>query len=174
MAYKDEYEVARLFSDGEFRRKLSWQFAPGYKLEFHLAPPLLAKRDPVTQELKKRSYGSWLLPAFGLLARAKVLRGTWADPFGYTRERRLERQLVIDYESMIRTIAGRLTADNREIAIKLAEIPQLIRGYGHVKDRHLTAALRQRDALLQEFERVNSGQVSRGSAEPSALAVGSR
>jgi indolepyruvate ferredoxin oxidoreductase len=173
MAYKDEYEVARLFSDGEFRRKLSRQFAPGYKLEFHLAPPLLAKRDPVTQELKKRSYGSWLLPAFGLLARAKILRGTWADPFGYTRERRLERQLVIDYEAMIRKIAGRLTADNREIAIKLAEIPQLIRGYGHVKDRHLTAALKQRDALLQEFERVNSGQVSRGSADPSALAVSS-
>src|SRR6185437_5059769 len=90
MSYKDEYEVARLYTDGAFRQKLDRAFEGDYTLEFHLAPPLLAARDPLTGHLQKRSYGPWMLRAFALLARFKRLRGTALDPFGRTAERRME------------------------------------------------------------------------------------
>jgi len=156
MAYKDEYEVARLYADGAFRRQLSAQFEDGYRLEFHLAAPLLAKRDPQTGELRKQSYGAWMLEAFGLLAHGKALRGTWADPFGHTKDRRLERQLIADYETLMRRVGSQLTPANHAAAVALAEWPQLIRGYGHVKLRSLETAQAKLQELLDGFETADS------------------
>src|ERR1700722_4536429 len=111
MAYKDEYEVARLYADSAFAEKLRQRFDGDFRLSFHLAPPLLARRDPSTGRLQKREYGAWMMPAFRLLARLKFLRGTAFDPFGYTSDRKAERQLIADYEAAIpRHITG-LRAD---------------------------------------------------------------
>ncbi|MDO8706006.1 MAG: 2-oxoacid:acceptor oxidoreductase family protein, partial [Sulfuricaulis sp.] len=151
MAYKDEYEVARLYTQTGFRQKLDAQFEPGYRLVFHMAPPLLAKRDPQTGELRKQAYGPWMMRAFGALAGLRRLRGTWADPFGHTRERRGERQLINDYERLIRSLITQLTPTNHAAAIELAETPALIRGYGHVKDQNIARARLLEAKLLESF-----------------------
>jgi len=152
MAYKDEYEVARLYTDGSFLRQVEDTFA-GDKLrfEFHLAPPLLARRDKTTGLPRKMSFGPWLLPAFRLLAKFKFLRGTSFDPFGRSLERRTERQMIADYESMLDQVFAGLTADNHPVAVGLAAIPEKIRGFGHVKQRHLAAAKADEAALLEQF-----------------------
>lgn len=151
MAYKDEYEVARLYTDGAFLKQLAGEFGGWGRLEVHLAPPLFAKRDPVTGHLKKRAYGPWMLRAFGLLARLKRLRGTPLDPFGYTAERRTERRLVGDYEALLDDLAARLTPDNHGLAVELARIPEAIRGFGHVKEANLAAAKAREAELLAAF-----------------------
>ena len=156
MAYKDEYEVARLYADGGFKRQLQAQFEDGYKLEFHLAAPFLARRDPQTGELRKRAYGAWMLGVFGLLALGKRLRGTWADPFGRTEERRIERHLISDYETLIDQVARRLTLANHEEAVALAEWPQLVRGYGHVKLKSLATAKEALATLSRSFEAADA------------------
>jgi indolepyruvate ferredoxin oxidoreductase len=150
MAYKDEYEVARLYTDGSFLKQLKQEFDGDIRLEFHLAPPLMGKKDAQGNPVKT-SFGPWMLKAFGVLARFKGLRGTKLDIFGYTEERRMERQLIGEYEGMIDYVAGRLTAENYLIAVGLATIPEKIRGYGHVKERHLVAALAEQEALMQKF-----------------------
>jgi indolepyruvate ferredoxin oxidoreductase len=160
MAYKDEYEVARLYADGEFRRQLQAQFEDGYRLEFHLAPPLLARRDPRTGEARKQAFGAWMLPLFGLLAHGKALRGGWADPFGRAPARRAERALISDYEALVREIAGRLEPGNHAAAVALADWPQLIRGYGHVKDRSIDAARETLAALEQAFETAGASSAA--------------
>lgn len=150
MAYKDEYEVARLHSAAAFREELAAQFEGG-KLTFHLAPPLLARRDPVSGEPRKMAFGSWSLPLFGALAKFRFLRGTAFDPFGYTAERREERALIEDYRSRIDAILGKLTTQNHALAVEIASLPQDIRGYGHVKARSI-ATVREREAkLLAQF-----------------------
>ena len=102
MAYKDEYEVARLYTDGAFMKQVAAEFGgESLRFEFHLAPPLLARTDKATGEPKKISFGPWMLPAFGLLAKFKFLRGTPFDPFGYSAERKTERELIADYEAML-------------------------------------------------------------------------
>lgn len=152
MAYKDEYEVARLYTDGTFRKQIASTFeGDNMRLEFHLAPPLLAQKDKATGELKKKSYGPWMLTAFGVLKRFKFLRGTPFDPFGYSAERRTERKLIRDYEAVLGEIMNRLTPGNHAIAVGLAAIPEKIRGYGHVKARHLIAAKADEAALLEQF-----------------------
>ena len=153
MAYKDEYEVARLYTDGSFLAQIAETF-DGDKLrfEFHLAPPLLARRDRTTGLPRKMSFGPWLLPAFRLLAKLKFLRGTAFDPFGRTQERRTERQLVEDYRAMLNKVLDGLTADNHQIAVALAAIPEKIRGFGHVKQRHLAAAKADEAALFEQFQ----------------------
>ncbi len=151
LAYKDEYEVARLYTDGRFIDKLQEQFEGDYRLEFHLAPPLAAARDPETGHLQKRSFGSWMLRAFGLLARLKGLRGTTFDLFGRSPERRAERDLITAYEALIAELIGGLTPENHRLAVALAAIPEQIRGYGHVKDRHLAEAKRREAELLAAF-----------------------
>jgi len=151
LAYKDEYEVARLYTDGDFQRKLRATFEDGFTLEFHLAPPLLARRDPETGEAKKRAFGPWMLRAFGLLAKLRGLRGTAFDPFGYQAERRLERKLIADYEALVRELIGALTLANYDLATRIALIPEQIRGYGHVKEKNLKAAKDLESRLLQEF-----------------------
>jgi indolepyruvate ferredoxin oxidoreductase len=152
MAYKDEYEVARLYSDGSFRQQVANEFdGDNLRFEFHLAPPLLARRDPTTGIPRKMSFGPWLMRAFGLLARLKFLRGTALDPFGRTEERRLERKLIADYEALLAEITQNLTPENHHLAVALAAIPDKIRGFGHVKQRHLTAAKAEGAALLEQF-----------------------
>ena len=151
MAYKDEYEVARLYTDGRFLDKLSQQFEGDFSLSFHLAPPLLAKRN-AKGELVKREYGPWAFKAFGLLAKLRGLRGTALDVFGRTEERRGERALIDEYQRTIDGLLGRLDRDNLAIAVKIASVPEEIRGYGHVKERHLAGAKARRAELVQAFE----------------------
>jgi indolepyruvate ferredoxin oxidoreductase len=152
MAYKDEYEVARLYAEPSFLAQVKNEVA-GDKLtlKFHLAPPLLARRDSVTGLPKKIAFGPWLLPAFRVLAKFKFLRGTAFDIFGYSEERRTERKLVADYEALLAEIVANLTPDNHHIAVGLAVIPEKIRGFGHVKARHLVAAKADEAALLEQF-----------------------
>ena len=152
MAYKDEYEVARLYSDGAFLQQVAGTFeGDNLRFEFHLAPPLLARRDRTTGLPRKMSFGPWLLPAFRLLAKLKFLRGTPFDPFGRTLERRTERKLIEDYESMLDQVLAALTPDNHHLAVGLAAIPEKIRGFGYVKERHLLAAKADEAALLEQF-----------------------
>jgi indolepyruvate ferredoxin oxidoreductase len=152
MAYKDEYEVARLLSDSAFAARAKSQFAGDkMRLEFHLAPPLFARTNPATGEPRKIGLGEWVLPVFRLLAKFKGLRGTALDPFGYTAERKTERRLIDDYEAMLSELLAKLTLDNHHLAVALAAVPEKIRGFGHVKMRHLKAAKAEEAALLQQF-----------------------
>jgi indolepyruvate ferredoxin oxidoreductase len=152
MAYKDEYEVARLYTDGSFMKQVAATFdGDNLRFEFHLAPPLLARRDRTTGLPRKMSFGPWMMPLFRLLAKAKFLRGTAFDPFGYTAERRTERKLLEDYRALLREIGGKLTPENHHIAVALASIPEKIRGFGHVKQRTLTAAKAEEATLLDQF-----------------------
>ncbi len=152
MAYKDEYEVARLYAGPEFLAQVKNEVAgENLTLKFHLAPPLFAKKDPVTGVAKKMTFGSWMLPAFRVLAKFKFLRGTALDIFGYSEERRTERKLIADYEALLDEIVVKLTPDNHHVAVGLAAIPEKIRGFGHVKARHLVAAKADEAALLDQF-----------------------
>ncbi|CEM56410.1 indolepyruvate ferredoxin oxidoreductase family protein [Xanthomonas campestris] len=150
MAYKDEYEVARLYTRGDFQRRVQQQFEGDYQLRFHLAPPLFAKKDANGQPIK-REYGPWMFSAFKLLARLKFLRGGKLDVFGYTAERRGERQLIADYLATVNTLLQRLDNDNVGLAAQIASIPEHIRGYGHVKDAHLHEAKAREAALLAQW-----------------------
>jgi indolepyruvate ferredoxin oxidoreductase len=153
MAYKDEYEVARLYTDGSFLAQVADAFdGDSLRFEFHLAPPLLARRDSATGLPRKMSFGPWLLPAFRLLAKFKFLRGTTFDPFGRTQERRTERKLIEDYEAMLAKLVDALTVDNHRVAVALASIPEKIRGFGHVKQRLLAAAKADEAALFEQFQ----------------------
>jgi indolepyruvate ferredoxin oxidoreductase len=134
MAYKDEYEVARLYTDGSFSNKIQTAFEGAYRLKVHLAPPTVARRDPTSGHLRKRTFGAWIFPVFHVLAKGKFLRGTWADPFGRTIERRMERELIAEYEAILQRIALRLRPENLNTAIEIASLPLAIKGYGHVKD----------------------------------------
>ena len=152
MAYKDEYEVARLYTDTSFLDRVRSTF-DGEKLryEFHLAPPLLARRDPVTGEPKKMSFGPSILKVFAALAKFKFLRGTAFDAFGYTAERQTERRLITDYEKLLGELTEHLTPNNHQLAVALAMIPEKIRGFGPVKQRHLAAAKAEEATLLEQF-----------------------
>ncbi|NLO78975.1 MAG: indolepyruvate ferredoxin oxidoreductase family protein [Xanthomonadaceae bacterium] len=155
LAYKDEYEVARLYLEPSFRQQLEAQFEGNYRLTVHLAPPLLARRDRQTGRPRKREYGPWIFKAFRLLAGLRFLRGTPFDPFGHTAERKLERQLIRDYEALVEELIAELTVDNHATAVALAELPQQIRGFGHVKLHNLQRVRQQQQALLVRFR---SGQ----------------
>jgi indolepyruvate ferredoxin oxidoreductase len=148
LAYKDEYEVARLYTSGAFLAQLRRQFEGQPKLEIHLAPPLLAERDPATGHQKKRAYGPWMLTAMRYLARCRRLRGTRFDPFSYSAERRLERRLIAEYEAVLDDVLQQLAPANHEIAVELARLPEQIRGFGHVKERHLSSAKGRESELL--------------------------
>lgn len=152
MAYKDEYEVARLYTGEDFLAKLEREFEGPYKLQFHLAPPLLSRRDPATGRLKKRAFGPWMFAAFKMLAKLKGLRGTAFDVFGYTAERRTERQLVRDYLALLADVAARLASQNHAVAVELLQLPDTIRGYGHVKDKSVDVAETRKAELLSMFE----------------------
>jgi indolepyruvate ferredoxin oxidoreductase len=150
MAFKDEYEVARLHTDGEFLKRIASQFEGDYRINMHLAPPLWAKADPVTGEARKRTYGPWMLGAMGVLAKFKGLRGTAFDIFGYSAERREERALIEEYRRVIEELLPALAAARIGLAAEIAAIPEFIRGYGHVKARHLKEAkAREADLIAQ-------------------------
>ena len=152
MAYKDEYEVARLYTDGTFLKQLHQQFEGDFKLQFYLAPPLTAPRDPATGELKKRAFsGRWMLLTFRLLAALRGLRGTTFDIFGHTAERRTERKLIADYETMLTELIAALTPDNHALAVEIARVPEQIRGYGHIKERNIKKAKEREASLLAAF-----------------------
>jgi len=153
MAYKDEYEVARLYTDGEFARQLARQFEGRPQLEFYMAPPALVKpKNGAAAVPAKRRFGAWLLPLLGVLARGKLLRGTALDPFGRTDERRLERQLVVDYEARVDELIAGLSADRLAVAVAIAQVPASIRGYGHVKLASLAIARARERELLSRFD----------------------
>ena len=150
MAYKDEYEVARLYADGAFRAQADAAFDGALRFEFHLAPPLLARRD-ATGEPRKITLGPWMMKGFSLLAKLKGLRGSALDLFGYTQERRIERTLIADYERTVGELIAKLDPANHAIAVAIASIPEKIRGFGHVKLRHLEAAKAEEQDLLARF-----------------------
>ncbi|MCC7059952.1 MAG: indolepyruvate ferredoxin oxidoreductase family protein [Burkholderiaceae bacterium] len=150
LAYKDEYEVARLYTSGAFRRQLEAQFEGDYRLQVHLAPPLLARRGP-NGVPKKMAFGGWVFPLLHVLAAVRRLRGTPFDPFGYTRERRIERALPADYAATIEAMLPRLDASRLGAAEQLAGLPASIRGFGHVKLRNLGEAKRREAALAERL-----------------------
>ncbi|HEX2525722.1 MAG TPA: indolepyruvate ferredoxin oxidoreductase family protein [Geminicoccus sp.] len=151
MAIKDEYEVARLWTHPSFEAQLEREFSKTGRLTFHLAPPILGRRDPVTGHLKKTTFGPWMRQAFQVLKRFKGLRGTALDPFGRTEERRMERQLIGEYEQLVDELLERLTPQNHALAVELADVPGKIRGYGHVKERHLAEAKKREAELLARY-----------------------
>ena len=151
MAYKDEYEVARLHTDKAFLGKVNAMFEGDFKLNYHLAPPMLAKKND-RGELQKQPFGPWMQTVFRLLAPLKILRGTAFDPFGRTDERKMERALIDDYRASIQAVMAGLTAENHATGVEIARIPELIKGYGHVKARHLAVARPQWAALMTAFK----------------------
>ncbi|HEY7458027.1 MAG TPA: indolepyruvate ferredoxin oxidoreductase family protein [Xanthobacteraceae bacterium] len=159
MAYKDEYEVARLYADGSFAKQVAASFDGDARLEFHLAPPLLARPDPATGRPKKISIGGWMMGGFRVLARLKFLRGTPLDPFGYSAERRVERALIHDYEVLLTELIKGLTPQNHALAVALASIPEKIRGFGPIKERHLAAAKAEEAELLARFRSGEAGEM---------------
>ncbi|MBD2859811.1 indolepyruvate ferredoxin oxidoreductase family protein [Spongiibacter sp. KMU-158] len=151
MAYKDEYEVARLYSNGNFLKQLNQVFEGDFKLQFHLAPPILSRRDPDSGELKKRTFGSWLMPVFKTLARFKKWRGSVWDVFGYSRERKMERALIAQFENDIDVVIEHLAPSNLATAIALFELPEQLRGFGHIKLAAFAEYEQQRAQLFSEF-----------------------
>jgi indolepyruvate ferredoxin oxidoreductase len=174
MTYKDEYEVARLYADPAYLDKLRAQFEgePGrdYKLAFHLAPPLLAKRDE-HGHLKKQRFGQWTLTMFRVLAKLKFLRGGAFDVFGKTAERRGERDLIEQYMALIDEFCHTLDNDRMGAAIRLANLPDEIRGFGHVKERNMSAAALKRDKWLTEYRKSDDGAASQMNAQPVKRAI---
>jgi len=150
MEYKDEYEVARLYTESDFLKRVAEQFEGDYKLNFHLAPPLTAERD-AAGHLQKRAYGPWMLGMFRVLAKLRRLRGTAFDIFGHSAERKMERQLISEYEAVLDEIAAGLTAQNHGVAVELAALPMEIRGFGHIKEQNRQRAKTKEADLLARF-----------------------
>src|SRR5690606_20694475 len=159
MAYKDEYEVARLYADPTFIARLrdSFEGEPGrdYRIKFHMAPPRFAKRDAEGRP-QKRSYGPWMLTAMKTLAPLRALRGTPFDPFGRTDERRRERALIEQYFEMLQEFRQTLDSERLSAAIALAQLPESIRGYGYIKERSMDAAESRRATLLEQYRNPQS------------------
>lgn len=148
LACKDEFEVARLYSDGEFRNQLESQFSGDFKLRFHMAPPLLARKDKLTGLPRKSSFGPWMESCLAILAKFRFLRGTQFNPFGFSADRRLEQQLIKQYEAIINETIPELSAENHRIMVEIACYPESIRGYGHVKCQHVEQTQARVDELL--------------------------
>ena len=157
MAYKDEYEVARLLTDPAFRTGIARQFEGDWSLRYHLSPPGLARVDPRTGRPRKIEFGPWLTPLLSVLARLKFLRGTPFDPFGHSAERRIERALILRYRALIETVLSGLTADRLELALEIARLPEDIRGFGPVKQRYLADFERHEAALVARWKAGGSG-----------------
>jgi indolepyruvate ferredoxin oxidoreductase len=153
MSYKDEYEVGRLYTSGEFLKKLQTQFEGDYELEVHLAPPVMSQRDPLTKRYGKKTFGPWMFTGFEVLAKLKFLRGTPFDVFGYFPHRKMERELITQYAHVVeKVLLPHLSAGNVATAVKIARIPEEIRGYDVVKDTHVHNARIKEAQLLAEFK----------------------
>ena len=157
MAYKDEYEVARLHTDDSFVSKMKEQFEPGFHITHYLAPPLLSKFDSRGEPLKRR-FGTWIRPLFYGFRHFKFLRGSFFDPFGYSKERRTERALIAEYKFCIQAILPQLSSKNIDLAVQIASIPEQIRGYGHVKEKNLEQAKIKTTALLEQWRNQQKSQ----------------
>ena len=151
LSYKDEYEVARLYSEDNFLEELHRQFSGDFKLKFHLAPPLISKTDELTKLPVKGEYGQWILKVFPLLARLKFLRGTAFDVFGYSKERKHERQLIVDYSRAIEQVSSKLDQTNLPTAVEIAQLPETVRGYGHIKQKSMLEFEDKLRQLLDDF-----------------------
>jgi indolepyruvate ferredoxin oxidoreductase len=150
-AIKDEYEVARLYAETDFAARVAAQFEGDYKLTFNLAPPLLSKPDAATGVPRKMTFGPWMMGAFRTLAKLRRFRGGALDLLGRTAERRMERALIVEYESTVGELVASLRPENHALAVAIAQVPEHIRGYGHVKERHVKAAKEREAALLAQF-----------------------
>ncbi len=151
LAVKDEYEVARLYAETDFAEQVAQQFEGDYKLVFHLAPPLTTKADGDTGEPRKKQYGPWMMRAFRVLAKLRRLRGTPLDVFGRTAERKMERALIGQYEQLMEEVLRGVSPHKQGIAVQLASLPETMRGYGHVKARHVAEAKAKEADLLAAF-----------------------
>ncbi len=151
MSYKDEYEVARLYSDNNFADNIKQTFEGNYKINFYLAPPIFSKKDKVTGVPLKMKFGQWILTLFKIISKFKFLRGTIIDPFGYLKERKNERKLIIDYKNCILEIGKKLSKDNYDIAVDIAFTPDQIRGFGHIKEKNIKIAEDCRNNLITTF-----------------------
>lgn len=163
MAYKDEYEVGRLYSDPDFMRSLKEEFEGDLRLEFHMAPPILQKRDPKTGRYKKRKFGPGTIRLYAVLAKLKFLRGTPFDIFGHSKHRKEERALIEHYERTVTGVLGKINAKNYSIVVEIASYPEMIRGYDTVKDEHLKKAQARLAQLLKGL--------SNPSQQPGAMAA---
>ncbi|MGB0468824.1 MAG: indolepyruvate ferredoxin oxidoreductase family protein [Pontibacterium sp.] len=163
LAYKDEYEVARQLTSEKFHQQLEAQFEGEFELEFNLAPPMISKINPGTGRARKRKFSSKILPLFRQLSKLRVLRGTVLDVFGYTADRRLERQLINEYESDIQTILGHLQPETYSNACALAALPASIRGYGPVKEVAYKKAQLQRQVLLNSLSNPTQDKTNQDS-----------
>jgi indolepyruvate ferredoxin oxidoreductase len=151
MAYKDEYEVARLHTDPAFVAQLDSMFKHGYTVKYNLAPPTISKKDPVTGHLIKQQFGPWMRSAFGWMKKLKGLRGGGLDFFGKTEERHHERQMIADYVKELDGICAALSPANHAAAVALASVPDEIRGYGHVKEKSVAEAKTLREQRTYAF-----------------------
>jgi indolepyruvate ferredoxin oxidoreductase len=161
MAYKDEYEVARLYTDGGFRRQLESEFEGSFQIQLHLAPQMFFPKDPETGRARKLAVGPWVLTAFAWLARFKFLRGTPFDPFGWAAHRRLERALIGEYERTLDELCAALNPSNLDLAVEIASLPEGIRGFFDVKERHLADVRSKEHELLAAFRLRASAPVAR-------------
>jgi len=167
MAYKDEYEVARLHTEFGFFEELEQRFEGPLKLHFHLAPPLISRRNPGDGLPKKQRFGAWMYPILRLLARGRILRGTVFDAFGYTRERRLERQLIANFNALIlEQVLPMLNARNYDEAVELAALAQSIKGYGYIKEKNRQQAMREEGPLIEKFRNAGSVESTGISSSP--------
>jgi indolepyruvate ferredoxin oxidoreductase len=160
LAYKDEYEVARLHADGTLEKKIAGMFEGDYRIAFHLAPPLFARVDPLTGEPRKIRFGAWMLPVFRLLKSLRFLRGTVWDPFGRTAERRMERSLIGEYERTVEELLERLSLHNHALALEIAAIPEEMRGFGHIKARNVAVAREKQKQLLERWRAAQPERVA--------------
>lgn len=151
MAYKDEYEVARLYVDPAFSKRIAAMFEGDYKLQFHVAPPLFAKRD-AKGHLIKQDFGGWMLPAFRLVAKFRFLRSGIFDPFSHTDERCGERALIAEYRTTIEALLPLLRPHNLQMAVAIAEVPESIRGFGYIKQASMSAVAARCAELLRQFQ----------------------
>ena len=158
LAYKDEYEVARLYTDTGFVEQVGRMFEGDWKLTFHMAPPVLGETGEDGGEPKKKSFGPWMLKALALLSKGKRLRGTPLDPFGWLAERRMERRLIVEYETTMGEVLHGLTRENLGVAVEIARLPLEMRGYGHVKNRNVETAKAREAKLLEQFRQPATPQ----------------
>ena len=151
MAYKDEYEVARLQTMPIFAEKLAETFDGNYKIKYHLSPPLISKKDPHTGRPRKYEIGGWITPIFKIISNMKGLRGTPFDIFGYTSERKTERNLIVQYEATVNMLIEGLTNDNYALAVDIANLPDKIRGYGYIKEESIKQYNKENKILIGKF-----------------------
>ena len=155
MAYKDEYEVARLFAETDFMKEVNDTFEGDFQVHFHLAPPLMNRGTDAQGRPKKRKFGPWMFRAFKVLARLRSLRGTPIDPFRYSADRKLDRAMLKDYQALVNRIQKELNANNYDTFLQLAELPADVRGYGPVREQ---AAKAIRDKQQQLYKALDTGR----------------